>query len=819
MKDRISALADLLSPRVVVHVGASESGIYPADIFKSLAASPVTLYAVNPRRSEVFGHACLASLADLPVRPEDEGGGKADLAVITVPAAAVPGVLADCVDAGIRQAVVISAGFAEAGAGGRALQEEIEAFGDRIHILGPNCAGFANVAGNVIAARLYSRAAPGGISFVSQSGALMMALHGAFAERGAGLRALVSVGNQAGFRLSDFLSYFASDAATTVAAAFIEGMPDGGEFVDAVKKCLAAGKPVIAIKSGRTELGRKLAATHTAALAGEGRVFEAICRQYGIILVDDIEDMVATSLVACAAADSPLDRIAWITQSGGLGSLAGDLAKSAGIEPEPFPPELGPGQGSVQGPILNPADFGGDRMRGSAVRDTLAPFLGHERIDAAVLLFAKNPNRDVELETARSLIAARSEFGKPVFVVWVGPTLPADGGGSGAKSALQTLRDAGIPVFDSPGPCVRALGRLCAWRRFTEEWRAAGLASQSTPEPSESRGRGGDCADGVPKPTGPAEKGMLGHEAAQSLFRTFGIPFVESVFIPAGGPGTGQDDSHAGPYPEALLRSSCEVTIGYGPAYNPFLTERTIPRSSAPGFVHSRAGFIPPGCCEVVDPGAALAALAAEAASPLFSRGAVSARLAADCDRAGKSGTRCASVVLKLLAPGFSHKSDSGLVALDLDSPEEVGASALGMLSRIPEDCRPEGFLVQPMVRGGREVFIGAQVDAQFGPVVAFGPGGIFVELLGGVDFLRPPFDRKEAALFVKRNAVWPILAGARGAKPADMGALLDALVGLGNLMLAKGGRIQSVDLNPFVVFDEGSGGFALDARVGEAQV
>ncbi len=592
---------------------------------------------------------------------------------------------------------------------------------------------------------------------------------------GAGLRALVSVGNQAGFRLSDFLSYFASDAATTVAAAFIEGMPDGGEFVDAVKKCLAAGKPVIAIKSGRTELGRKLAATHTAALAGEGRVFEAICRQYGIILVDDIEDMVATSLVACAAADSPLDRIAWITQSGGLGSLAGDLAKSAGIEPEPFPPELGSGQGSVQGPILNPADVGGDRMRGSAVRDTLAPFLGHERIDAAVLLFAKNPNRDVELETARSLIAARSEFGKPLFVVWVGPTLPADGGGSGAKSALQTLRDAGIPVFDSPGPCVRALGRLCAWRRFTEEWRAAGLASQSTPESSESRGRGGDCAGGVPKPTGPTEKGMLGHEAAQSLFRTFGIPFVESVFIPAGGPGPGQDDL--------------------------------------------RAGFIPPGCSEVVDPGAALAALAAEAASPLFSRGAVSARLAADHDRAGKSGTRCASVVLKLLAPGFSHKSDSGLVALDLGSPEEVGASALGMLSRIPDDCRPEGFLVQPMIRGGREVFIGAQVDAQFGPVVAFGPGGIFVELLGGVDFLRPPFDRKEAALFVKRNAVWPILAGARGAKPADMGALLDALVGLGNLMLAKSGRIQSVDLNPFVVFDEGSGGFALDARVGEAQV
>jgi acyl-CoA synthetase (NDP forming) len=212
----------------------------------------------------------------------------------------------------------------------------------------------------------------------------------------------------------------------------------------------------------------------------------------------------------------------------------------------------------------------------------------------------------------------------------------------------------------------------------------------------------------------------------------------------------------------------------------------------------------------------ALASAAAEAAGK-FLEAPVAAGENVGCG-SHRAGYRQLRVVLKLLAPGFSHKSDAGLVALDLDSREAVSAAALGMLSRIPGGCVPEGFLLQPMARAGREVFIGAQVDEQFGPVVAFGPGGILVELLGGVDFLRPPFGREEARLFVKRNAMWPILAGARGSGPADVGAIVDALVGLGNLMLGNPDSIVSVDLNPFVVYGEGEGGFALDARIEEAR-
>lgn len=469
MIDPVADIARLLSPRVVAHIGASESGLYPADIFRGLLRSPLRAYAVNPGRSAVFGQPCLTSVGALPERAGD--AGKADLAVITVPAPRVPGILDECIAAGISRAVVISAGFAEAGAEGRALQDQIEARRDRILVLGPNCAGFANVSGGIAAARLYSEARPGGIALVSQSGALMMALHGAFADQGAGLRAVVSVGNQAGYLLSDFVEFFAADPGCSVVAAFIEGVPDGDAFVRAARACRAAGKPLIAVKSGRSELGRRLAQTHTAALAGEGRVFEAVCRQHGIILVDDVADLVSVALVASTSTSNSnststsesgarAGRIAWIAQSGGLGSLAGDLASAAGIAPEAFPPELGGG--------LNPLDVGGDLTRGAAAGETLAPFLAHPEIGAAVLLFAKNPFREVEAETARSIVDARAKSGKPVYVVWVGPTVPprsADAAATAAEDPLRILREAGIPVFASPGPLAKALGALAAWRR------------------------------------------------------------------------------------------------------------------------------------------------------------------------------------------------------------------------------------------------------------------------------------------------------------------------------------------------------------------
>lgn len=457
---RRAALAAMLAPRVTAHIGASESGTYPAGIFEALSASATVLYPVNPGRASVFGRPCFPSVAELPERP--------DLAVVTIPAARVPGALEDCARGGVAAAVVVSSGFSEAGADGARLQAALAPLRDRILILGPNCAGFANLRDGITAARLYAERIPGGVSLVSQSGALMMALHGSFAARGAGMRYLVSVGNQEDLALEDILEHCAADPATTVAAAFVEGVRDGPRFAAALEAGLRAGKPVVVLKAGRSDEGRRLAATHTAAVAGSSRVFEAVCRQHGAILVDDAAQLADTASLWELSGGRLTERIAWLAQSGGVGALLGDQAAAAGFPPQPPSAALekaarGADLLPADRPLLNPVDLGGDRLRGRALEAAAEPFAADPQTDVLAFLFAKNPNREVEAETAEAVASVRSRFGKPVFVVWVGGDAPPP---EGRTSAVRLLARAGIPVFLQPGDAVRAVARLLSWKRF-----------------------------------------------------------------------------------------------------------------------------------------------------------------------------------------------------------------------------------------------------------------------------------------------------------------------------------------------------------------
>ncbi|GAB1484166.1 hypothetical protein MASR2M78_29830 [Treponema sp.] len=458
-------LHSMLNPHVVAHVGASESGLYPAGIFESLLASELELFAVNPNRPTVFGHTSYKSVADLPKVP--------DLALITVDRRHVGKILTECASAGIRAAVIITSGFAEAGLEGAAFQAELESFAGKLLLLGPNCAGFANIQGRIIATRFAGTIGEAGISFVSQSGALMMALHGSFASRGAGMRYLVSVGNQLDLRVEDLLQYFATDKDTRVSSAFIESVKDGRAFIRALEANRNAGKPVVLVKAGRTEIGSRLAATHTAAAAGEAKVFEAVCAQYGAILVDDIDDLVSTALLFDRFASSSFRNMAWLTQSGGLGSLLGDHATKAGLSLEPFSAEL---QGELRKcglvpdyqTIHNPVDLRGDLMRGSALGDSLRPFMESTEVDSVGLLFAKSPWRPIEAETVQAILDARNETGKAIIVVWVGNT-DASYLGAGPQpdekrvSALALLVASGIPVFFQASDASRAIERVRRW--------------------------------------------------------------------------------------------------------------------------------------------------------------------------------------------------------------------------------------------------------------------------------------------------------------------------------------------------------------------
>ena len=462
----MSRLDAFFHPRSIAIVGASERGMYPAGILRNLLEHGYSgrLYPINPRRKTVFGLRCHPDVASLPETP--------DLAVIIVPRQAVLDVLEQCTRRGVPAALIITAGFGESDEEGKALQTKLLRLSreSAITVVGPNCAGLANIPGHVIVTRLPTPPRPGNVGFVSASGALMMALYGVFHDYHLGLSRLISLGNQVDVTLAEVLAYLVQDPATQVIGAFVEGVTDGPALVSAVRAAQAAGKPIILVKSGRTQAGQQAAATHTAALAGSDQVFQAVCQQFGLVLVDDVLELARTvQLFSAWVGRWPQGRrVALVTQSGGMGSLTADLCSLAGLELPPLSSRL---QEKLQGldhllhfgQLGNPTDVRGASAAGLQVAETLAPFLEDDDADVVVLLLAKSAVREEDVATAQAIIQAAKATPKPLCVVWTGQRVPV--GAPPWPLAHRLLVEAGIPIFEQPGDCVRALARVVAWRR------------------------------------------------------------------------------------------------------------------------------------------------------------------------------------------------------------------------------------------------------------------------------------------------------------------------------------------------------------------
>lgn len=460
-------LEPFFNPRRVAIIGASEEGLYPAGVIQNLAAHGFTgdIYPVNPNRETVFGRRCYA---DITLTPQP-----ADLVVLVVNRRLVLPALQQCAQAGIRSTLIFSAGFAEDGDEGKALQVEMEKMATEsgLTIVGPNCAGLANLANCTVITRLPGKPRAGKVSFVSQSGALMMALYGLFADRCVGMNRLLSVGNQAGVTLGEGLRHFAAHAETAVMAAFVEGLKDGREFAAGLKDALAAGKPVVLVKSGQTLAGQAAAATHTAAVAGSGRVFSAVCKQFGALLVDDLQDMLDVVQVLDAFGEriTGAGRLGVVTQSGGMGSLTADWCERCGLALPPFHDSLQTRLADLPhlkgfGHFGNPADVRGTSWRGTATAQTLEPFMADEHTGALVLLLARSAVQAQDAETAEQIIQTANQFEKPLVVVWVGQRHPQDQ--TAVPLAHRMLVEAGIPLFDQPGSAVRALARARDYWRY-----------------------------------------------------------------------------------------------------------------------------------------------------------------------------------------------------------------------------------------------------------------------------------------------------------------------------------------------------------------
>jgi acyl-CoA synthetase (NDP forming) len=348
-------LKAFFEPRTFALVGASDKSTFSNLVYRNLVAAGHgnATYLVNPRTGEVHGR---------PTYPTCMAVGRPiDLAFVMVPAAAAVDTLRDAAAAGAHGVVVLSAGFAEAGEEGRQRQRQLVKVAEDLGIvlLGPNLLGFVNVAARVPAMALaHPPAEPGNVALVSQSGASCGAMKDFAALAGVGLSHVMTVGNEAMVTVGHVVDHLVDDDQTEAIAVFMEGIRQPEVFAAAAQRAAAAGKAVVVLKAGRSELAARAAASHTGALVGDDRVVDAVFERLGVIRVDTIEDMLVTAGVA--AHTGPLERpgIGVVSISGGACEVVADLAQQAGaVLPELAEPTVEhltavmPAYGHVQNPL------------------------------------------------------------------------------------------------------------------------------------------------------------------------------------------------------------------------------------------------------------------------------------------------------------------------------------------------------------------------------------------------------------------------------------------------------------------------------------
>jgi acyl-CoA synthetase (NDP forming) len=355
-----AGLAALFSPRAIALVGATDKSGWSVNTLANLRqfGFPGAVHLVNPKGGTVHGEPAYRSLAEIP--------GPVDLAYVMVPTPAVLGVLREGADRGIRSYVVLTAGFGETGAEGLRLEQEVVAFARErgLTVLGPNGNGYINAAAGITP---YGLPIPpplkrGSVGIVLQSGALASSVLAFAQARNLGISLLTSMGNEALVSVTDVMEYLVDDPDTKVIALFLESVRHSEHFVRVARRALAAGKPVVALKIGRSQLASHTAQAHTGALVGDDDVIEAAFGQLGVVRVRSLEDLIITAGVLAEVGPLPGPRIGVVTPSGGASEIIADRAEDEALELPPFAPETQARLAELLPPfatVANPLDVTG----------------------------------------------------------------------------------------------------------------------------------------------------------------------------------------------------------------------------------------------------------------------------------------------------------------------------------------------------------------------------------------------------------------------------------------------------------------------------
>ena len=413
----------LFNPKSIALIGATDKSRWSWSIFGNLNlhgfAGPV--YLVNPRGVDVHGVPSYRSVADLPA--------PVDLAFVMVPTSAVLGVLAEVADAGIPSAVLLTSGFAEVGEDGAELERQVVDLARRrgLTILGPNGNGYINAAAGITPYGLPidKPLLRGPVGVVLQSGALASSVLTFAQSRNVGVSLLVSMGNESMVSMTDVMRYLIDDDATRVIALFIESVRRPAEFLALAREALAKGKPVVAVKVGRSQAGARVARAHTGSLVGDDAVVEAVFRQNGVIRVDSLEDLIITAGLLAETGPLPGGRFGFVTASGGASEIIADRAEDEGIEIPEFAPETVARLRNVVpdfAPVHNPVDVTGYILiNRDLMRNALAAVQDDPGLDALVLVSdlprSAPPDPAPVVEMFRQSSEVLRHTAKPVIVM------------------------------------------------------------------------------------------------------------------------------------------------------------------------------------------------------------------------------------------------------------------------------------------------------------------------------------------------------------------------------------------------------------------
>ncbi len=509
--------ARAFDPRGIAIIGASSDptriGGHPLRALRN-AGYKGGIYPVNPKYREIAGQRCFPSARAID--------GPCDLAIIAVPSAAAPAAVREAGEAGIAVAIVLTAGFREAGAEGQRLEAEllVAARATGIRVIGPNCQGMLVLQSRVWAVfgSLAEEAdlRPGRVSGAFQSGGFGFGIVNLAEQQGVGFRICVSTGNETDVTMPELLGALIEDAGTDMAFGLLEGTPDARRFLALGRRSLELGKPVLIWKSAITEPGAKAAASHTANMTGSSDLWRAAIRQAGLIEVDDVEPITDLAKLVAQGRLPKGPRVGVLSISGGSSIVFADRGTAGGLTLPAFTEAthdalrpIIPSFGSIQNPADVTASVFNDMTMLTRATEIV---LADPGIDQVVLMLASLPGLPA-LRAAEAIADAAMRTDKPVTLVWSGRR-------SKSEAAYAVLEAARVPIVPTPSRMATAMARLT---RFSLD--RGRLLPRRVPDDVV-------LPDGLVLPVGAA---TLSEVDSKRLLSAFGIAVTREVLVPTGG--------------------------------------------------------------------------------------------------------------------------------------------------------------------------------------------------------------------------------------------------------------------------------------------